>query len=203
MVKRSRRAVDVRRANLAFTSEETESVCAIVSSHTHDERLSQSIQFSPTIISHIRRLLQNGGSIITDTELLARSISELPGMAENDKVNVRCFIDDPEVIVRAVNMHVTRAEVALDMALAETGSKLIVIGSAPAALSRLLAHRQHEPLTDVGVLCTVNAYSAAIQLKERLRECDLCYIVTRGRMGGTIAAGEIFSAVLEVIREKG
>ena len=96
----------MRRANLAFTSEETESVCAIVTSHTHDERLSQSIQFSPTIISHIRRLLVNGGSIITDTELLARSISELPGMADNDKVSVRCFIDDPEVIVRAVNMHV-------------------------------------------------------------------------------------------------
>ena len=200
MIRRTRRVPDVRRSGLSFTSEETEKVVACVSQLLGDEKLARSIQFSPTVISNIRRLLAEGGSVITDTGIIASSVAQ--SLGGEKRVQVKCFIDDPEVLLRATSMHTTRAEVALDMALGEPGLKLLIIGSAPAALNRLLVHRQHEPLTDVSLLCTVNNYAAAIQLKERLRECDMAHIVTRGKRGGVQAAAVIFEAVLRTIREK-
>ncbi|MBQ3667988.1 MAG: precorrin-8X methylmutase [Clostridia bacterium] len=199
MVKHSRRVLDVRRMNVPFTSEETQSIVAKTLARTQDEALAQSLQFSPTVVSNIRRLITNGGTIVTDTDILMRSL-KLDGLDES-LVKVKCFIDDPEVLLKANAKGVTRAEVATDMALTMPGNKLLILGSAPAALSRLLAHRQCEPLVDVSLLCTVTGYAAAVQLKEKLRESDMAFIVTRGKSGGTMAAQAVFEAVLETIRE--
>ena len=199
MVKHSRRVLDVRRMNVPFTNEETQSIVAKTLARTQDEALAQSLQFSPTVISNIRRLITNGGTIITDTDLLSRSL-DLGGVDES-LVKLKCFIDDPEVLLKANARGVTRAEVATDMALTLPGSKLFLLGSAPAALSRILAHRQCEPMVDVSLLCTVTGYAAAVQLKEKLRESDMAFIVTRGKSGGTMAAQAVFESVLETIRE--
>ena len=199
MVKHSRRAVDIRRMNVPFTNEETESVVAKVLARTQDESLARSLQFSPTVLSNIRRLLTGGGTIITDTGILAQSI-DLGGTGEA-QVAVKCFIDDPEVLLRANARGVTRAEVALDMGITLPGNKLIIVGSAPAALNRLLAHRQCEPLIDVSILCTVTGYAPAVQLKEKLRESDMAFVVTRGKSGGIMAAQIVFEAILDSIRD--
>ena len=155
---------------------------------------------SPTVISNIRRLITNGGTIITDTEILAQSIDA--SLLEGSPAKLKCFIDDPEVLLRAQAKGTTRAEVALDVGLTQPGNKLFVIGSAPSALNRLIAHRQCEPLIDVSLLCTISGYAAAVQLKERLRESDMAFAVTRGKSGGTQAAQFLFEAILETIREK-
>ena len=199
MVKHSRRVLDVRRMNVPFTNKETQSVVSKVLARTQDEALAQSLQFSPTVLSNIRRLLTGGGTIITDTTILAQSLDL--GSFNNPQTSVKCFIDDPEVLLRASSRGITRAEVALDVGLTQQGSKLFIVGSAPAALNRLLAHRQCEPLIDVNILCTITGYAPAVQLKERLRESDMAYIVTRGKSGGTLAAQAVFDAILETIRE--
>ncbi len=200
MTKHSRRVMDIRRMNVPFTNEETQSVVAKVLARSQDEALAKSLQFSPTVISNIRRLIANGGTIITDTEILAQSIDA--SLLEGSPAKLKCFIDDPEVLLRAQAKGTTRAEVALDVGLTQPGNKLFVIGSAPSALNRLIAHRQCEPLIDVSLLCTISGYAAAVQLKERLRESDMAFAVTRGKSGGTQAAQFLFEAILETIREK-
>ncbi|MBQ3761783.1 MAG: precorrin-8X methylmutase [Clostridia bacterium] len=200
MTKHSRRVMDIRRMNVPFTNEETQSVVAKVLARSQDEALAKSLQFSPTVISNIRRLITNGGTIITDTEILAQSIDA--SLLEGSPAELKCFIDDPEVLLRAQAKGTTRAEVALDVGLTQPGNKLFVIGSAPSALNRLIAHRQCEPLIDVSLLCTISGYAAAVQLKERLRESDMAFAVTRGKSGGTQAAQFLFEAILETIREK-
>lgn len=200
MTKHSRRVMDIRRMNVPFTNEETQSVVAKVLARSQDEALAKSLQFSPTVISNIRRLITNGGTIITDTEILAQSIDA--SLLEGSPAKLKCFIDDPEVLLRAQAKGTTRAEVALDVGLTQPGNKLFVIGSAPSALNRLIAHRQCEPLIDVSLLCTISGYAAAVQLKERLRESDMAFAVTRGKSGGTQAAQFLFEAILETIREK-
>ena len=200
MTKHSRRVMDIRRMNVPFTNEETQSVVAKVLARSQDEALAKSLQFSPTVISNIRRLITNGGTIITDTEILAQSIDA--SLLEGSPAKMKCFIDDPEVLLRAQAKGTTRAEVALDVGLTQPGNKLFVIGSAPSALNRLIAHRQCEPLIDVSLLCTISGYAAAVQLKERLRESDMAFVVTRGKSGGTQAAQFLFEAILETIREK-
>lgn len=199
MVKHSRRVLDVRRMNVPFTNKETESVVSKVLTRTQDEALAQSLQFSPTVISNIRRLITSGGTIIPDTSILTQSL-DITALNNSD-VQVKCFIDDPEVLLRAASKGTTRAEVALDVGLTQPGNKLFIIGSAPAALSRLLAHRQCEPLVDVSILCTITGYAPSVQLKERLRESDMAYIVTRGKSGGTLAAQAVFDSIVETILE--
>lgn len=200
MIKRTRRVTDVRRTEIPFTSSETEAIVKRAAARGQCEALCESIQFSPTVLSNIRRILMFGGTVVTDTNVLAERLeSRFP---EGSCVRVRCYIDDAEVVNRAESMKTTRAEVALDLALTLPGSKLLVIGSAPAALKRMLIHRRREPLVDVSVLSTVNNFAGAVALKEKLRESDMAYIVTRGKNGGTGAAADILESILDELAVK-
>lgn len=199
MIKRTRRAVNLRNSCSPFTSPETEAVVQKTVHHGQPSDLCESIEFSPTAISGVRRLLKAGGTIITDTNVLAEQLNGQ--LVQNTQAVVKCFIDEAEVVTRAEQLQTTRAEMALDMALTIPGNKLLVIGSAPAALNRLLMHRRHEPLTDVCVLCTVNNFAGAVALKEKLRESSMAYILTRGKNGGVGAAADILSALLEYLTE--
>ncbi len=200
MIKRTRRVADLRRSILPFSNEETQLVAQKLLEKTRDEALSASLQFSPTAISGIRQLAQKGGEIVCDTQVLANLVK---GMLPKElPLEVRCYIDDKEVLLRADAMRTTRAEVAVDLALESEGGKLFMIGSAPAALSRIMQHRKRRPLTGVGVLTSLNGFSNAVSLKERLRESDMPFILTRGKNGGVNAACDILGCILETIREK-
>ena len=162
--------------------------------------LAQSIYFSPTALTHIKRLIDMGGSIITDTTLVANDIGvDLLG---NKGAKVLCFIDDPQVVMLAEQRRVTRAEVAVDYGLAVSGPKLMVVGSAPAAISRLIQRRMHEPMSDVCVLAAPSGFASAVQLKERLLDSDLASIITRGKKGGIPATVTLLNAILREISGK-
>lgn len=170
-----------------------------VQRETGDPSIGQSIHFRPTALTHIRRLLEMGGSVITDTMLLANDIhADLLG---SKGARILCFIDTPEVIALAQQRHVTRAEVAVDYALSTPGPKLIVIGSAPAAINRIITRRQHEPLSDVCVLAAPVGFASVVQLKERLLDSDLNTIVIRGKKGGIPATTALMNAILREIGE--
>ena len=201
MIKRTRRVADLRRSVLPFSNEETQLIQQKLREKTGDEALSASLQFSPTAVSGIRQLARTGGVIVCDTQVLANLVKDM--LPEGLPVEVRCYIDDKEVLLRADAMRTTRAEVAVDLALESDGGKLFVIGSAPAALSRLMQHRMRRPLTGVSVLTSLNGFANAVPLKERLRESDMPFILTRGKNGGVNAACDILECVLETIKEKG
>lgn len=170
-----------------------------VEAQTNDPALSQSIYFGPTALTHIRRLVETGGSIITDTTLIAGDIE--PKLLGDHGAQVLCFIDDPEVVMLAEQRHVTRAEVAVDYGLAVEGPKLMVIGSAPAAISRMLSRRQHEPMSDVCVLAAPTGFASVVQIKERLLDSDLSSIVVRGKKGGVPATVALINAILREIAQ--
>lgn len=199
MVRQTRRVVELRRTAAPFTNEETQKVVSRVLELTGDEQLSKSIEFSPTAISMIRRLLEKGGTIVPDTDALMSSVRTEALTGTN--AEIKCYLELPEVFKLAESRKITRAEVAADLALNREGGKLMVIGTAPAALMRVLCHRQHMPMTDVCVLATVSGFAQAVELKERLRDSGLAYIVTRGRCGGPNAAAAILNSILETISE--
>ena len=138
-----------------------------------------------------------GGSIITDTTLVANDIDE--AMLGHNGAKVLCFIDDPQVVLLAEQRRVTRAEVAVDYGLAVPGPKLMVVGSAPAAINRMIMRRQHEPMSDVCVLAACTGFASVVQLKERLMDSDLTSIVVRGKKGGIPATVSIVNAILREI----
>lgn len=182
-----------------FVNQGVSDILKAVEEKTNNRDLSQSIYFGPTALTHIKRLIESGGTIITDTTLIANDI-DAALLGENG-ATVRCFIDDEQVIQLAELRHVTRAEVAVDYGLAQEGLKLLVIGSAPAAISRVLSRRQREPLSDVCVLAAPTGFASVVQLKERLIESDLSAIVMRGKKGGVQPTVALINAILREIAD--
>ena len=159
-----------------------------VEEETKDPTLSQSVYFGPTAMTHIRRLIEMGGTIITDTVLLANDINS--GLLGDHGTQIVCFIDDPHVVYLAEQRHVTRAEVAVDYGLALTGPKLMVVGSAPAAINRIIC-----------VLAAPTGFASVVQMKERLMDSDLTSIVVRGKKGGVQTTAALLNAILRDIAE--
>lgn len=174
-------------------------ILKMVEEETRDHALVQSIYFGPTALTHIRRVIETGGSIITDTTLVANDIDS--SLLGNKGAKILCFIEDPQVVSIAEQRHTTRAEVAVDYGLAVEGPKLMVVGSAPAAVGRMIVRRQHEPLNDVCVLAAPTGFASIVQMKERLMDSDLNSIVVRGKKGGIPATTAILNAILREIAQ--
>jgi len=185
------------RVGIPYLNQEMSNILAAVEQETGDLALAQSIYFSPTALTHIKRLVDMGGSIITDTMLVASDIHE--ELLGNKGAKVLCFIDDPQVVMLAEQRRVTRAEVAVDYGLAVQGPKLMVVGSAPSAINRLIQRRQREPMSDVCVLAAPSGFASAVQLKERLLDSDLASIIARGKKGGIPATVALVNAILKEI----
>ena len=187
------------RMGIPYINQELSSILAAVEAETGDHTLAQSIYFSPTALTHVKRLLEQGGTIVTDTTLIANDIDKT--LLGGKGASVCCYIDDPQVDMLAEQRRITRAEVAMDYGLAITGLKLMVIGSAPAAIHRLISRRQHEPMSDVCVLAAPSGFASVVQLKERLLESNIASIIVRGKKGGVVATAAIMNAILREINK--
>ena len=168
-----------------------------IEEETKDRALAQSIYFGPTALTHIKRLIEMGGTIITDTMLVANDIDT--SLLGGNGAKVMCFIDDPQVVNLAEQRRVTRAEVAVDYGLAVPGMKLMVVGSAPAAINRMISRRQREPMSDVCVLAAPTGFASVVQIKERLMDSDLTSIIVRGKKGGVPVTLTLLNAILREI----
>ena len=182
---------------MPYMTQEMASILAEIERETNDSTLSQSIYFSPTAITHIKRLIEMGGTVITDTTLVGNGIDV--NLLGGKGAKVACFIDEPQVIALAEQRRITRAEIAVDYGLAIPGPKLMVVGSAPAAINRMIRRRQHEPMSDVCVLAASTGFASVVQLKEKLIDSDLTSIVVRGKKGGIPVTITILNAILREI----
>lgn len=197
MIRNPRTEGNRHSAGIPYMNQEMSDILAAVESETGDSALAQSIFFSPTALTHIKRLVEMGGSIVTDTTIVMNEIDQ--SLLGTKGAQVLCFIDDPRVVTVAEQRRVTRAEIAVDYGLAVPGPKLMVVGSAPAAIQRIIIRRQHEPMSDVCVLAAPNGFASAVQLKERLLDSDMATIIVRGKKGGTAAAACVLNAILREI----
>jgi precorrin-8X/cobalt-precorrin-8 methylmutase len=185
---------------MPYVTSEMAAIMEHVKADTGDEALAQGLHFSSTALTLIRRVMMSNGLIVADTTLALSDINKQN--ANRLGVSTVCYIDEPQVMTLAEQRHTTRAEVALDFALSKPGAKLIVVGSAPATLDRLLKRHQAEPLSDLAVLAAPTGFASVVQLKERIWESDLPSIVVRGKRGGTSAAASIVNALMiEFIRQ--
>ena len=197
MIRRTQGEGNRHAVGMPYMTQEMASILAEIERETNDASLSQSIYFSPTALTHIKRLIEMGGTIITDTTLVQNGIDA--SLMGNKGAKVACFIDEPQVISLAEQRRITRAEIAVDYGLAMPGPKLMVVGSAPAAINRMICRRQHEPMSDVCVLAASTGCASVVQLKEKLIDSDLTSIVVRGKKGGIPVTISILNAILREI----
>lgn len=189
-----------QRAAAQYVSPLAEKIIKTIETETQDAQFARSLNISPTALTHIKRTISAGGTIVVDTQLMEADIDSK--LLEGTNASIRCFIDDPEVVKLAEIRRTTRAEIAVDIALALPGPKLMVIGSAPAALNRILIRRKSEPLSDVSVLAAPTGFATVVQLKEKLRDSDMAYIVARGKTGGVSQTTQLLNTILKAIREE-
>ena len=197
MIRRAQGDGSRHSAGMPYMTQELASILTDIEHETNDATLAQSIYFSPTALTHVKRLIEMGGTIITDTTLVANGIDI--NLMGNKGAKIACFIDEPQVISLAEQRRITRAEIAVDYGLALSGPKLMVVGSAPAAINRMIRRRQHEPMSDVCVLAASTGFASVVQLKERLMDSDLTSIVVRGKKGGIPVTIAIVNAILREI----
>lgn len=200
MIRRTQGDGNRHGVGMPYMTQEMASILAEIEHETNDASLAQSIYFSPTAITHIRRLIDMGGTIVTDTTLVQNGID--PVLLGTKGAKAVCFIDEPQIISLAEQRRITRAEIAVDYGLALTGPKLMVVGSAPAAINRMIRRRQNEPMSDVCVLAASNGFASVVQLKEKLIDSDLTSIVVRGKKGGIPITITILNAILREIAKK-
>lgn len=179
---------------MPYITSEMASIMQYVQEQLGENDVSSSLHFSPTALTLVRRVMMSGGSIVADTALVLSDIDR--ESAQKLGVQLVCHLDDEQVVALAEQKRITRAEIALDHALAQPGSKLLVVGSAPMALNRLLQRAAHETLNDVIVLAAATGFASVVQLKERIWDSELPSIVVRGKKGGAAAAAAIVNALM-------
>lgn len=177
-----------------YPTEDVLNLIAKVEAETGDAGIRQSIHFSTGVISRIERQLSLGCSIIADSKLVYSGIRQ--ELCASLPVRVECFMDDPLVVNFATQKRTTRAEIAVERALSLSGPKLLVVGSAPMALNRLLQLHSQSPLREVCIIAAANGFANIVELKERIWESGLPCIVIRGRKGGANAAIAITNALI-------
>lgn len=183
------------RSEKRFISSEMRGIMERVSKECEDPDIENSIYISPTFISHVRRVLERGGAVFADTQILRSELQQL--LPSDGGLAVRCLIDDPAVAAAAQQRRITRAEVAVDKALAEEDTLLYVIASAPTALRAILRHRRLRPLTDLCVIAAFTGFAGAVQIKESLMDSGVSCIAVRGRKGSLRIASSLFANALK------
>ncbi len=177
-----------------YPTEEVLNIVSKVENETGDPGIRQSLHFSTGVINRIERQMNLGCTIVADSKLVLTGIDR--EKCASMPVRVECFMDDPMVVSFANQKRTTRAEIAVEQALALPGPKLIVVGSAPMALNRLLQLHAQAPLREVCIIAAANGFANIVELKERIWESGLPCIVVRGRKGGAASAISITNALI-------
>lgn len=179
----------------SYQAENVRRVIDRIAEETEDASLRPSLHFSTGVVDRIVRQFQLGCTIITDSNLIYSEINR--DFTEGLSVQFSCLMDDPMVVNFAEHKHITRAEVAIEQSLGISGPKLIVIGSAPMALNRLLQMHRTTPLHDVVIVGAATGFANIVELKERLWDSGLPCVVIRGRKGGPTAAISIVNSLIQ------
>ena len=151
------------------------------------------IRFHPDAIKSGLDAIRSGKNIITDTNMARvgirkREIEQFGG-------RVRCYMNDQQVHSNAKATGVTRAKIAVDMAVADMQGGIYVIGNAPTALLRLIELVKAQKARPALIIGLPVGFVNAAESKAALMELDYPYISNVGRKGGSNVAASVVNAL--------
>lgn len=155
----------------------------------------QNLVFSEGAVKKALKAIQEGASIVTDTQM-GRSGINKKCLAKYGG-EVYCFMSDEDVAEKARKNGTTRAVASMEKAC-ELDKKLIfAIGNAPTALIRLYELIKEGKISPELVIAVPVGFVNVVQSKELILTLeDVPYIVARGRKGGSNIAACICNALL-------
>ena len=188
---------ELLKRNLRIAPEQENIVKRVI--HTSaDFDYAKTLCFSKDAVRYLKRLIENGADIVTDTNMALAGINrkvlaEFGGQAH-------CFMADEDIALSAKSRKMTRAAVSMEKAAEIKKPVIFAIGNAPTALVRLYemsGERDWKPDFIIGVpVGFVNVEAA----KELILPMQIPHIINRGRKGGSSIAAAICNAVLYQMR---
>jgi len=155
--------------------------------------------FSEDVVDKALEAIRNGASIVTDTQMAKSGINKAELKKHGGEVY--CFMSDDDVREMAKKNHSTRARASMDKAAQLDKPLIFAIGNAPTALIRLYELIQEEKIKPELVIGVPVGFVNVVQSKELIMECDVPYIVARGRKGGSNVAAAISNALIYMLRD--
>ena len=151
------------------------------------------VRFHPDAIKSGLDAIRSGKNIITDTNMARvgirkREIEQFGG-------RVRCYMNDQQVHSNAKTTGVTRAKVAVDMAVEDMQGGIYVIGNAPTALLHLIELVKEQKARPALIIGLPVGFVNAAESKAALMELDYPYISNVGRKGGSNVAASVVNAL--------
>ena len=161
---------------------------------TADFEYLDTLCFSENAVAKLQEALKNGACIVTDTQMAKAGINKKT--LEKYGGRVYCFMGDEDVAQAAEKCGTTRAVASMDKAAGLLGDVIFAVGNAPTALVRLHELMKLGKIAPGGIIGVPVGFVNVVQAKEMILQCDVPYIVARGRKGGSNVAAAICNALL-------
>ncbi|QLL69169.1 cobalt-precorrin-8 methylmutase [Lactobacillus sp. 3B(2020)] len=154
----------------------------------------QNLKFTHNVLAVLKDVLENQGSIYTDTTMALSGINK----RRLDKLGVsyQCLIRDPRVMDLAKGKGITRSMAAIEVAAQDSRPKVFVVGNAPTALYKILDMHETGQLDPAAVIGVPVGFVEAAESKEALFQSEIPSIVALGRKGGSNLAAALLNAVM-------
>lgn len=197
--KRSMEIIGEELGQIKIDAEKLEIVKRVI--HTSaDFDYARTLLFSEGVVEKALTALQNGATIVTDTNMACTGINKAALAQLGAKA--ACFMADADVAARAKEAGCTRAAACMEKACELAGPVIIAVGNAPTALVRLdelVREGRIKPELVIGVPV---GFVNVVESKEIIMRTGIPYIVARGRKGGSNVAAAICNALLYKLTRK-
>ncbi|MCI5826961.1 MAG: precorrin-8X methylmutase [Lachnospiraceae bacterium] len=161
---------------------------------TADFDYADNLVFSPGVVEHAHRLLQNSACIVTDTKMAMSGINK--SALSKLGAEVYNFISDEDVAAEAKERGETRSAVAMEKAARLNRPTIFAIGNAPTALIRLYELMENDGFMPGMIIAVPVGFVNVVQAKELILSANVPSIVAKGRKGGSNVAAAIVNALM-------
>jgi precorrin-8X/cobalt-precorrin-8 methylmutase len=151
------------------------------------------VRIHPNAIQSGLGAIRGGKKIITDTNMARVGIRKME--LDQFGASTACYMSDPAVHDRAKASGITRARVAVDMAIEDMKDGIYVVGNAPTALMRLIELVEAQKARPALIIGLPVGFVNAAESKAALMELDYPYISNVGRKGGSNVAASVVNAL--------
>jgi precorrin-8X/cobalt-precorrin-8 methylmutase len=158
-----------------------------------DFEYKEMVRIHPDAVKNGMEAIRSGKKIITDTNMARVGIRK----KELDRfgASTECYMNDPMIHRNAKATGVTRAKVAVDMAIENMRGGIYVVGNAPTALMRLVELIKEQRAQPALVIGLPVGFVNAAESKAALMELDHPYISNIGRKGVSNVAASVVNAL--------
>ena len=152
----------------------------------------------PEAIDRAIEALKAGAHIYTDVEMVRTGINKKKLASFGGEVH--CLVADPDVAVRAKELGITRAMVAVRQFGKALNGSIVAIGNAPTALFEVLRLVREEGIRPACIVGIPVGFVGAAESKAALAAHGIVpYITVEGTKGGSPIAAAAINALMYLI----